>query len=351
MDNQNLTKCILMVCAIIVSILSIRCDQYNEVQMYIGSGLPDEDLTVKYIQFVNDREGYIFGTISKSSITDVRDFINVTDTVVNEAVVYGTTDGGKSWVIKDNIKNARFTQKGLLHGKTIYVGLASDTSRNVSWYTYHIDGITSELFEVGALWSIFVYDHAVYISTKNQKKRAVITPFAAMSKKDKEMYVETGDQVVCKEKTIFTIKSTSESDYLWKYRDTVATVIDMPIHSMMMSTKGDEGLIVAGVARDNENKIVVCNYDDRSNRVEQLAQFSDYTIVKGLQADRDNIVMFLGNIEGIFITYDLYYSRDNGKTWAKKQLLESNYVRAPCLIGDIVYIYSGMGQIQKVILS
>lgn len=88
--------------------LLIGCNENedNDV-LYNGEGIPDEGQSFSCMLFIDDNEGYLFGTLNKYQEMSESDSQNPNYIAksISEANVYKTFDGGYHWVKVDSIPN------------------------------------------------------------------------------------------------------------------------------------------------------------------------------------------------------------------------------------------------------
>ncbi len=308
----------------------------------------------EYLYFKTEKEGYSFNNKTYS------DWDNVTEEQMNnpdfypkstdEASIYKTIDGGKSWVKIDSILNYNYAAIATHVNNRVYI-LRSDERE---YFKYNItcfeieSGVIKNILNtqpvVSAIWddehTVFFTNNRglinLYSLDKNQK-------LDSLSIKD---YATQGLNIKNKSYAVFSAYETSYFGSI----DGEHKEIKLSITPESIVKQDESKILIAGNTLRDENEISLISYEPNTKQSKVIQKFKNYSIIDYLQSNDKAIVGFIGNIKGAFVEYDLLYSLDKGTTWKIKKLEEANYVRPSSLINNILYIYSGGARMQKIVL-
>lgn len=312
-------------------------------------GLPDINQEFSYIYFKTENVGYLFGTLT--NYDDLNKY-KLQDSVISpkytdEATVYETKDGGKNWVKIDFINDYSFYNSAFLYGDKIFIKTI-DSKENLKNYLVKFDinsHKTSHLnfnFErMGQIWS---NETTVFINSKNNGVNSIYSISHDFKNIDSVDFDKVLKNNVLNFNNSFYVLTWYNEIYDLSKKET----IKLPIMPNNIVKQNNDKILIAGNSQTSGNEVILVSYDVKTIQVEVLKKIKGYSIIENLQSNEKVICGFIGNIKGAFTEYDLLYSTDKGKTWSIQKLEEPNYVRPSCLVGNILYIYSGGRRMQKI---
>ncbi|AWK04513.1 hypothetical protein HYN56_09825 [Flavobacterium crocinum] len=339
----------LLMC-LLVMLIAIGCKDFNEnnlkVEIIDFNGMKGKS---EYMYFINPKEGYSFNYITESKeqteeqLNDPDFFPESTDI----ASIYKTTDGGQNWKKVTSIENRKFFNRVLVFQNAVYITSNDFYNKKVFIVKFNVltDKIEFEK-EFPVIGGIYDDKSDIYIQTE---KGSSVTKFDKNLIKKGEMPIDIGNDAVFLNNKLFSIlRNKDGNSYLRQYSKENIKSVETLIQPENIVKQNNDKIIIAGNNKTNNKKISLISYDVKSENTQDLKEFDGYTIVQGLQSNDKVICGLVGNIEGTFTSYDLFYSLDKGKTWQIQKLTENSYIRPSVLIDDILYIFSGGNRIQKI---
>ncbi len=344
-----------------ITILLFSCMEHQKKnEMYEMKGVPDSDQSFSYMYFKNEKEGYLFGTFSH--------YLNLEKTIENpdlppeieyEANIYKTIDGGHNWEKiysdLDNKRNITYSDIVLHKGEDIYIV-------GTSLYNY---GVYIDLFSMGkdeilkqkkvtSSFCLFLKDdNQIGISTTDSKKKGMVITYDSNLNKQDSLYTEGFSFGINFSNILYVIdrdKNEGKLHFNELKNDGFRKEITLPIYPEYMLKKDSNHILLIGNNKKDDNVLSVVEYNIETRESKIVKGFQGYSIVNQFQSNekKNIIVAFIGNISGSIVKYDLTYSLDNGKTWQIQKLEEGSYIEPSCLIGNVMYIYSGGARLQKI---
>jgi hypothetical protein len=306
----------------------------------------------KFMYFKNEHEGFIFGSITHYHYEGVSDKELANPDFIpkytNEAAIFKTSDGGNSWHKIDSVLNASFTDIYDYDTDAIYIVLSNstehfknnvlkfDVSRNRKVWSDTIRTISSLWIQKNNLCYTSNRDH-IKLYTLNEELTLV-------DSSGLDFYAEKGVGVNNNCFCIFDYHHKSSLGQIIK--GVPDYELPLPIQPQDIIIDKNR-LILAGMEKTSENTMSLMGMDVNTLKANLIHQFPNYSIIRDLHSNEKVISAFLGNIRGLGVDYDLWFSLDKGKTWQICKLREQNMISPNFLIGNILYIYSG-GRMQKI---
>ena len=339
----------LLMCLLVI-LIAIGCKDFNEsnlnVEIINFNGMKGKS---EYIYFTNPKEGYSFNYITESKeqteqqLNDPNFFPESRDI----AIIYKTIDGGKNWKRITSIENRKFFNRVLVFQNAVYI--ASNDFYNKKVYIVKFNVLTDKIEfekEFDVIGGIYDDKSNIYIGTE---KGPVVTKFDRNLTIRGKIQIDLGNDVLFIDNKLFSILRNKDGHTgLRQYYKEKIKNVEMLIEPENIVKQSKDKIIIAGNNKSDNNKISIISYDVKSENSQILKEFGGYNIVQGLQSNDKVICGFIGNIEGTFTEYDLFYSLDKGKTWQIQKLKENSYIRPSVLIDNTLYIFSGAKRIQKI---
>jgi hypothetical protein len=292
----------------------------------------------EYMHFKTENEGYMFcykgGLYQNSSI-----------------FVYKTSNGGADWKLIYSQNGFYFYGGSEIYQNAIY-GNVYDPEDNTNYNLFKLDLATQnfnlinpDIFGVDRVGGIIgVNGNNISVFFNKNKQSGYLTTdsdFSSFSLRPFNYTIKNGG-----------IISDSTNIYFvtWKNQlviETSGEYKEVAINNPACITKIAENKVLVAT-NEQENAITLYQYDLRNDKLENLQTFENYSIINHLQSNEKIIVGFAGNIKGMFVEYDLIYSRDKGQTWQIFKLKEKKLITPNCLVDNVLYIYSGR-KLQKIV--
>lgn len=326
----------------------------KNINIFPCKGIPNENQAFSYMYFKNEKEGYLFGTLTHYEEMSDKDLEspNFNPKSTDEANVYKTLDGGNSWEKIDGILNYGYFDIATYLNNAVYI-LRKDVKEDFKFniMQFNLSNSSINLSEdMKAISSIWTNDKSVFF-TNNRGNINLYSLNQNMQLKD-SLYIE--DYVIdgISLKNIFyTIFSNKKRTYFGVIDGERKRILELNIVPKDLTVQDNNRIVISGNNKGNDNEIDLVSYNVDASKSEIIKKFKGYSIVQGLQSNDKVIAGFIGNISGAFTKYDLFYSLDRGKTWHIQKLEEARYIRPSCLVDNIMYIYSGGARMQKFFLK
>lgn len=333
-----------------ICFLSSGCKKQNDI--YSCKGIPDENQAFSYMHFKNEKEGYLFGTLTRYQEMSDEDLDNpnFSPQSTDEANIYKTLDGGNSWTKIDSIENSSFYNEATIYDNNIFIkkiNVQKDYSNEIIKFDLlkNKKQVLNYNFEqLGNIWNT---QKGISTSYKNKGVNSLlyfdkylnITDSVKLKYvfKNKPLYFKGKNYAVDWDKGLIDLKE--------------GKAILIPLMPECLTSQDSNHILIAGNKKTDDNEIDLLSYDVNTAKSTVIKEFKGYSIVEKLQSNDKVIAGFIGNISGAFTEYDLFYSLDKGKTWKIQKLEEPNYVRPSCLVNNTMYIYSGGARMQKIIFK
>jgi hypothetical protein len=288
------------------------------------------------VLFISPNEGYAFNQIMKhDNWTDEQlDDPNYPIKISYNSMIYKTLDGGRNWEMILDIENTTFGNTARFDNNSIYIPIFNGLGRKKDQLMkYDLKEIRYQLFSFffngfGDLWldgeNIFIQNRKLYKIDK------AFTTIDSLRLDKKIMY----KPVLCGGEHYALV---FENEIL-NLSTNVLTNIE-GLAAECITEINQSNFIIAG--EQGQGGIAVYNFDVDKKQAHFVTSFKGYSIVRYLKSNNHVICGFIGNIEGMFTNYDLFYSLDKGKTWQIKKLQDSYSIHQNSLIDNILYIVSG----------
>lgn len=337
-------------------ILFVACNNPSpHVIMYQSKGIPETDQSFSFMHFKSENEGFLFGTYSQFPVMSEEELEDpyYTPQPAEEATVYKTVDGGKTWRKIDSLLNYHYQAVATVRDDLVYIECLheSDSAKNKIAVFDLNKGVRISLIDIEVISAIWTNNNEIcYTESKqNSSIRVYDGSFTALLRSyNIRGYALAGILI---ENSHFMIQSTTHETNFAVVNENGLKEVSLPITPYVIGNMGLNNIILAGrVKEQSANEVEFVKYDVRNDAIQTLYRSDKHSIVQNIMMNETAIVGFLGNISGDFTAYELVYSLDNGKTWKIMSLQESNYVRPSCLVRNVIYIYSGNGRIQKISL-
>ena len=337
---------------LILSSLFILLGCNDEANMNKCKGIPDVNQAFSYMYFKTENEGYLFGTYTEYEELSEKELENPNNIPksTDEANIYKTIDGGKSWVKINAINGYSYYNNYFINRNSILIKVI-DSKEILKCNLVKFDIINNKInllnfnFErMGEIWS---NDIKIFVNSKNNGINNIYSITPNFKNVDSTAAIEIFKNKVINFRNDFYVLTWN--NYLYNIEKQKRD--KLPITPKSIVKQDDNNILIAGNTLTDENEISLISYEPNTQQSRVSKKFKNYSIIENLQSNDKAIIGFIGNIKGAFTEYDLLYSLDKGKTWQIKKLEEANYVRPSCLVDNIVYIYSGGARMQKIVLN
>lgn len=317
---------------IIISLLLVSC--INDKSKITLIDCNNVDGKPEYMLFKSENEGYMF---------------NYKGNLYSDAniMIYKTINGGTSWQKIYSAKDWLFYGYAKLYNNAIFGNVKSskDLAKNK---LFKLDLATNEFklldFNIEAIGNIWIKNDSILLSFGNKSQNCVLStdtnflnyyvkPFAPVPKNNGVVYDGVNTFLITHQNTFIIDKNNAFKDIGINSAECIVTL-------------GKNRVLIT--TQEQENSINMYQFDGTSDKLEKLQTIENYSIISHLQSNENVIVAFVGNIEGMFVSYDLTYSTDKGQTWQILKLKEKNLISPNCLVDNVLYIYSGR-KLQKII--
>lgn len=336
---------------LILFFMLVGCKKNNEI--YSCKGIPDEDQAFSFMYFKTENEGYLFGTLTHYQEMSDKDLDdpNFSPQSTEEANIYKTLDGGKSWIKINSISNFSYFDIATYFKGGVYI-LRDNRSVNFKSSIVKFDLLGEKLktYDITKPISSVWHNDGNVNFTNNRGIIKLYKLDAMLLMKDSisiENYVTDGLSMQSIDYGIFSDKGRTYFGSI----DYKSKEIELSIVPEKFIKQDENNILIAGNNKKDDNEIDLVSYNIDTEKRTVIKEFKGYSIVQGLQSNDKVIAGFIGNISGAFTKYDLFYSLDQGKTWHIKKLEEASYIRPSCLVGNVMYIYSGGARMQKVLFN
>lgn len=309
------------------------------IEIYTIKGM---DGKPEYIHFITEKEGYSFNTVEDwpEQTSEQLNDPNYLPQPSNSVIIYKTINGGRNWEKTDSIKNRKFVGEGIFFKNAFYVAINDFVEDKIYLVRKKIN---SNLIEnqVESVYGFLEDSNTAYYTSKDG--------FFSINNNLKAKQIlksSFGNESLLIGNTIYTIlRNNSGINFLKVYHNGGEKKISCEIEPECLAKINNDNIVIAGY---NKKEVVLLNYEISTNKITTLNEFSGYGIVQGLKSNNKVICGFVGNIEGAFTEYNMFYSLDKGITWKIEKLKEESYIRPSFLIENNLYIYSGGDRMQKV---
>ena len=336
---------------------------YENIEIYNTNGIPSTNQSFSYMYFKNEYEGYLFGTYEE--------YLNLDEAIKNpktpskikyERNVYKTTDGGHNWkkVAKISIKDGIFYgDNAIINHNNLYINTTNITGNDnfIDVFSFEESKIiSSKKLEFDFFTFLEGDKDAIYSSTsnRNNKNNKIIlynSDFKIIDSINTNLNFSEGIVI---NNTAYTISRGSNKGNKHLYtidKEGFANEINLSIYPENIIQINSDNILLAGNDKSDTSKVKFINHNINTGRNKVIKEVNNYTIVNYLQSNNKGLILaFIGNISGPFVSYDLIYSQDYGKTWTIKKLKENLSISPNHLINNTLYIYSSTKEIQKITL-
>jgi hypothetical protein len=305
----------------------------------------------EYLHFLNSKEGYLFTYITRYKDQTQKELNdpNSLPKTNNLSFIYKTIDGGMSWSKIYSINGYTFYSTALYDDNAIYIKIIDDKDilknklLRFDLKTYKSLILEFNFERMGEIWSI---NEKLFINSKNKN----INNIYSINKDFKNMDSLKINRVFKNKVIVLNNKpfTLTWDNQIYDIKDNQILEIPNANKLLYIAKKDLKNLLVVNKV---ESSIILYSYNIVTNENEYLKQFDRYSIVQGLQSNNKVICGFIGNIKNSFTEYDLFYSLNQGQTWNIQKLKKNEYIRPSCLIDNILYVYSGENQFQKIIFK
>lgn len=311
----------------------------SDIELYTTKGM---DGKPEYIHFITENEGYSFNTVENwpEQTAEQLNDPNYLPQPLNNVVIYKTINGGRNWEKTDSIKNRKFIGEGVFLKNSFYVAVNDFFEDKIYLVRKKINGNLIES-PVESVYGFLADSNTVYYTSKNG--------FFSIDdnlKAKQILKLNVGNESLLIGNSIYTIlRNNSGINFLKVYDNGGEKKISFDVEPECLAKRNNDNIVIAGY---NKKSVVLLNYEISTNKITILNEFSGYGIVQGLKSNNKVICGFIGNIEGAFTEYSVFYSLDKGITWKIEKLREESHIRPSFLIDSYLYIYSGGDRMQKV---
>lgn len=327
-------------------LLFIACNKSNIESEMIST---KDFYYTKNIQFIDNKTAYAFGNGEYEDNPEIKHNIN---NRTSYAIIFKSVDGGHSWSQIYKIINCSFYETTYLLNDKLYIKIYDMSITNNDWSskilvfdfkTEKYKVINYKFDKMGCFW---IFKNKLNVFCEQHGKLKIIsfdTNYDSISSLDLNStriktdacnvsgynYVLTGaNQLYDVDKNMHF--SLSDRNYL-----------------QLARASDDELLLFSQDKEDDAKKVYIEKFNVKTKTIIPVCVYDGYTIIQEFKANNKMIVGFIGNIEGIFTSYDMIYSMDEGNTWSKYTLDDPNYFRPSCLIDTTMYVQSSFSRIQK----
>ncbi|WP_433831150.1 hypothetical protein [Flavobacterium anhuiense] len=335
---------------ILVILIALGCKDSNkkkiDVEIIDFGGMKGKS---EYMYFINPKEGYSFNyvTESKEQTEEQLNDPNFFPKSHDIASIYKTSDSGKNWKEIASIESRKFFNRVLVFQNAIYIG--TNDFYNEKVFVLKFNTLTDKIElekEFPVIGGMYDDKSNIYIQTE---KGSSVTKFDENLIKKEKMPIDVGNDVLFLDNKLFSIlRSKDGLSFLFQYDKENTKNIKTVIEPEKIVKQSEDKIIIVGNNKIDNKKITLISYNVKSEEIQTLREFEEYSIVRDLQSNDKIICGFIGNIKGNFTEYDLFYSLDQGTTWEIQELKEKNYLHPSALIDDVLYIFSGGKKLQKI---
>lgn len=308
----------------------------------------------KYIHFINLNMGYSFNNLQhwpKSTKEQLKNPSYLPQSK-DETVIYKTVDGGKNWIKIGSELNYSFSDIATYSDKGIYILRNNDRTYyksdilRLNLSNDKISIFSNQTRVVSAIWANV---NKVFFTNN----RGSVNLYTMEN-------LQIKDSIYIKDYALFGLNIKNQSFAVFRNRAGQTYFgcvgnnkinIELPIIPENLTKQDVNKIIVGGNNKNDSNEVDLVSYDVILDKSEIIKRFKGYSIVKDLQSNDKVICGFIGNIKGVFVEYDLFYSIDRGETWHLQKLKEDTYIGSSSLTDNVLYIYSGMNRMQKIIFK
>ncbi|HWH63284.1 MAG TPA: hypothetical protein VNS50_08425 [Ginsengibacter sp.] len=323
-------------------------------EVWNGKGLKNKNEEFMNMVFVDKNEGFLLGTNYSDEIILNKKFNE------QNAVIYKTEDGGKSWT--EHVVGKGYFIDGGYAGKMIYAIANTPSSK---YYGFIDSSSLYSSFDSGMTWKLvnsfpnlvkeikFVDSRVGFAILKDQTNNRL--NWKLMRTLDGGANWEICFQANQIEKLLFYEKTlwllfwdeNNRCSLLHFEIDSCSPQFELLPEgfkpSVLIPDLIENKICLAGglndsvfvLRRDAQNMFTRIPVKDGKDL------FVKYTYVSGKK-----IALILGEIRASDVKYSMYISKDFGKTFDNAKLLLSSYVSPACFAYDNFWSYSGAGRIQ-----
>jgi len=320
----------------------------SNLEIFESAGMKGKPV---HMYFLNSQEGYLFNYTTESQdqtaeqLNDPSFIPNTTDI----STIYKTIDGGKNWAKVYTLKDYAFYDTAFCDGSSIYIKIINNKESlknkilKFDFRTFQSTILAYNFERMGEFWA---FNQKVYINSKNNGSNNIYSIDKDFRKLDSVRVNRVfKDRVTLLNQKPYVLTWDNE---IYDIQNDEGVKIPSTDELACITKNGVESLIVVG---KSSSSVTLYRYNVMTRHAQFLKEFDGYSIIQGLQSNEKVIYGFIGNIKGPFTEYDLFYSLDHGKTWQIQELKEKSYIRPVCLVGNILYIYSGGDKFQKIVFT
>jgi len=330
----------------------VGCNKYTDFksEVFQPKGIPDVNQNFSYMHFINEHEGYLFGSIQHwSNMTNKKsENLNSPHRFTEEAIIYKTMDGGENWILIDSLCNSSFYNSGVYYDGCIYIQLKNskkDYGNNLVRFKLADNNITVLKYNFERMGRIWINGNKIAIDYLNKGISKILFTDSDFKKID---------SINCNKVFMSNVLSVRKQSVALTYDYQLYNITNNKTYNFRDSVyqditlKNKNEIFILG---SMNNTVKIFTFNIATNRIKKIGNIPEYHIVTELQSNNNVISCFVGNIIGMFVFYDLLYSVDEGKTWKIRKLEIDCMVHPSCLIGNILYISSGNNMMQKIVLK
>ncbi len=348
-----MTKYILL--TIIFSILGCNKGKSEIFERY---GIP-EILTIRGIIYFNStNHGYYFATVMHD--TEENDLLpnssKPSDKQIGknslEAVVYKTLDGGKNWEKIISLKNYCFTDH-YVKDSLIFLVISEEINsgrKKIVKFDINNDSLSqcNLLFEdIYSLWAD--ENHvSIYNSTKEIDKIYSISHDFQEVKSNRTVKEFYG-KVIQIGKSFYSLLKNEKELYNITNNKTKKLSVNGEVEDF--TKQDDDNLLIIGNSDSKDKEVQIYRYNVFNDELNMVKAVKGYSIIENFQSQDNYITCFVGNISGLFVKFDLLYSKDKGNTWNILKLSEPYMVSPSCLVDGVLLTDAGFDSMQKINLN
>jgi hypothetical protein len=340
--------------AVVLSLLFFMtgCSGSSQTLLVVqAKGLADANLNLKVLLFINSDTGYIAG--SDDSITsNTNQSANQFVFVNQQAVVFKTTDGGKSW--KRHKLDSGYVEKLFCIGNNVYA--INRVGRN---RTVYVCDLKSDSWKQDTTFPANTYEilsSAGYFIAISRTEQGDVLYRSVAGKWEKEADLEFSPNsapVISRNRIYYssiTNATSTLADRLVAYdMDNNATTSQvLPTEFICRSVyPKDEGVLLFGVMND---KVMSFSIKDTGFVSRSMPATGDFVVPTAYFGNGQNECIVMGKMGGFAVTYKMYISNDYGKTWKSHDFIISLYITPFSFVADKdkikAWFYSGNGDFQ-----
>lgn len=346
---NNVNKSII----ILISFIVMSCD---------GNKLKSDLISAKNIKsstnmlyFINKDTGYLFGerVISSDSISDVQlSSPNFILPSTRWTKIYKTIDGAKSWNLVDSTINEVFSQKSptYFNGKLYYVTTTFINSRLLSRklvcfdLSTHKKLVFPQLFD--AIDGVSVVNGQVYFWGSKQRiwqLHVTDVNFYNTQSYSIDLFEKVNNEIVDIGNEPYSL---SEGNSLYNLKTKEKIMIDAGVSFQHILKKNNSSCTLLGI--DKEDNIRIVNYNIKDRKIDSERILKDYTIINNVRSCENLWVAFIGNIKGLFVSYDMLYSTDSGDNWEIHKLQDQEFCCVSNLTDNNIYINNCLSSFERI---